>query len=73
MKIGRFASAGREFPAGQVLQVELGRLPLPWMAYGKWVAVAVMFGLIAGPLAPFPARQSAVARPGVAEKADRPK
>jgi hypothetical protein len=43
-----FESAGQEFPAGQVLQVELGRLPLPWMTYGKWAAVAIMLGLIAG-------------------------
>ena len=43
-----FESAGRELAAGQVLEVELGRLPLPWMAYGKWAAVAVMLGLIAG-------------------------
>jgi hypothetical protein len=43
-----FDSAGQEFPAGQVLQVELGRLPLPWMAYGKWAAVAIMLGLVAG-------------------------
>ncbi len=43
-----FESAGQELPAGQVLQVELGRLPLPWMAYGKWAAVAIMLVLIAG-------------------------
>ena len=43
-----FESAGQELPAGQVLQVELGRLPLPWMTYGKWAAVAVMLVLIAG-------------------------
>ena len=43
-----FESAGQELPAGQVLQVELGRLPLPWMTYGKWAAVAIMLGLIAG-------------------------
>ncbi len=42
-----FESAGQEIPAGQVLQVELGRLPLPWMTYGKWAAVAIMLGLIA--------------------------
>jgi hypothetical protein len=42
-----FESAGQAFPAGQVLQVELGRLPLPWMTYGKWAAIAVMLGLIA--------------------------
>ncbi|MGA2256280.1 MAG: hypothetical protein ABSG53_16650 [Thermoguttaceae bacterium] len=43
-----FASAGQKLPAGQILQVELGRLPLPWMTYGKWAAVAVMLVLIAG-------------------------
>ncbi len=43
-----FASAGQKLPAGQVLQVELGRLPLPWMTYGKWVAVAVMLVLTSG-------------------------
>jgi hypothetical protein len=42
-----FESAGQGLPAGQVLQVELGRLPLPWMAYGKWAAVAIMLVLIA--------------------------
>ena len=43
-----FESAGQELPLGQVLQVELGRLPLPWMTYGKWAAVAIMLVLIAG-------------------------
>lgn len=43
-----FESAGQELPVGLVLQVELGRLPLPWMTYGKWVAVAIMLSLIAG-------------------------
>jgi len=42
-----FESAGQEIAAGQVLQVDLGRLPLPWMTYGRWVAVAIMLGLIA--------------------------
>ena len=69
-----FESAGQELPVGQVLQVELGRLPLPWMAYGKWAAV----GVHAHPdrrsrLAPFPPRQSAAACRGVADNADRPK
>jgi len=43
-----FDSAIQEIPAGQVLQVEMGRLPLPWMTYGKWAALAVMFVLIGG-------------------------
>ena len=47
-KIVVFESAGQELSVGQVLQVELGRLPLPWMNYGKWAAVAIMLGLIAG-------------------------
>jgi hypothetical protein len=42
-----FESAGQELPAGQVLQVELGRLPLPWMTYGKWAAVGILLALIA--------------------------
>jgi hypothetical protein len=41
-----FESAGQELPAGLVLQVDLGRLPLPWMTYGKWTAVGVMLVLI---------------------------
>jgi hypothetical protein len=46
-KVTVFESAGEPFSAGQVLQVEIGRLPLPWMSYGKWAAVAVLLGLIA--------------------------
>ena len=29
------------------MQVDLGRLPLPWMTYGKWAAVAIMLVMIA--------------------------
>ena len=42
-----FESAGQAFPVGKVLQVDMGRLPLPWMTYGKWAAVAVMLAFIA--------------------------
>jgi hypothetical protein len=42
-----FESGGLPLAAGQVLQVEIGRLPLPWMTYGKWAALAIMAGLIA--------------------------
>ena len=45
-----YASAGQEIPAGRVLRVELGRLPLPWMAYSKWAAVAILLLLITGTL-----------------------
>ncbi len=43
-----FESSAQELPAGRVIHVTLGRLPLPWMAQARWVAVAVLIGLIAG-------------------------
>jgi hypothetical protein len=42
-----FASSGRVLQPGQVLRIELGRLPLPWLAYGKWAAVAILLALMA--------------------------
>jgi hypothetical protein len=42
-----FASGGHALPAGQVLRVELGRLPLPWMSYSKWAAVAILLVIVA--------------------------
>jgi hypothetical protein len=42
-----YTTGGRQLVAGQVLKVELGRLPLPWMTYGKWAALAILLGLIA--------------------------
>jgi hypothetical protein len=42
-----YTSAGQELAAGRVLRVELGRLPLPWMTYSKWAAVAILLLLIA--------------------------
>ncbi len=41
-----FAVSGRSLPAGQVLRVDLGRLPRPLMAYGRWLALAVLIGLV---------------------------
>lgn len=43
-----FESDGEPLPAGYVLRLELGRLPVPWMAYGRWAALAVLVGLVAG-------------------------
>ena len=42
-----FASAGQTIPADSVLRVELGRLPLPWMTYSIWAAVAVLLAILA--------------------------
>jgi hypothetical protein len=43
-----FQSQGQLLPAGYVLRLELGHLPVPWMAYGRWAAVGVLGALVAG-------------------------
>jgi hypothetical protein len=43
-----FASAGQPLPAGHVLHVALGRLPVPLMAYARPLAALILGGLIAG-------------------------
>jgi hypothetical protein len=42
-----FESTGETLPMGHVLHVDLGRLPLPLMAYARWIAVAVLALLMA--------------------------
>jgi hypothetical protein len=43
-----FQSSGQPLPAGHVLQVELGRLPVPWTAYGRWLAAGMLLCLVTG-------------------------
>ncbi len=43
-----FESNNRDLPAGYVLRVELSRLPVPVMAYARWVVLAVLALAIAG-------------------------
>jgi hypothetical protein len=43
-----FASTGTSLPAGHVPRVEIGRLPVPWIAYGRWMAMALLGVLTAG-------------------------
>ena len=43
-----FQSRDSFLPAGHVLRVELGRLPLAWMAYARWAAILLLAALIAG-------------------------
>ena len=43
-----FRSAGKPLPAGFVICVRLEHLPVPWMAYARWVALAVLVGAVAG-------------------------
>ena len=43
-----FESADRTLPAGEVVSVEVGHLPVPFMAYARWIAAAVLAALIGG-------------------------
>jgi hypothetical protein len=43
-----FQSDERTLPAGHVIRLELGKLPVPWTVYGKWLALLVLTVLIAG-------------------------
>jgi hypothetical protein len=40
-----FTTAER-LPAGHVIQVEMGRLPLPWTRYARWWALATLLGTV---------------------------
>ena len=42
-----FESAGRSLSPGETIRVELGRLPLPLMAYARWGALVVLSMLVA--------------------------
>ena len=42
-----FASKGTVLPAGHEIRLELGHLPVPVMTYARWVALALLSGLIA--------------------------
>ncbi len=42
-----FGSGEEILPAGHVVRLELGHLPVPWIAYGRWVALAALIGLVA--------------------------
>lgn len=43
-----FESDGNTLPAGHVLSVELGRLPVPVMIYARWAALAILAVAIGG-------------------------
>jgi hypothetical protein len=43
-----FRSEGKLLPAGFVIDVNMGHLPVPWMAYARWTALTVLFGIAAG-------------------------
>lgn len=41
-----FESNGSVLPAGNVIRVALGHLPIPWMFYGRWAALGVLVAMI---------------------------
>ncbi|HUT12831.1 MAG TPA: hypothetical protein VMY42_20215 [Thermoguttaceae bacterium] len=43
-----FESNGETLPAAEVIRLELGSLPVPWMTSARWVAVVALVLLIAG-------------------------
>jgi len=43
-----FDSGDQPLPAGYTVSVELGRLPLPFMAYARWLALAILIALAVG-------------------------
>jgi hypothetical protein len=43
-----FQSAGSMLPAGYVIEVDMAHLPVPWMAYARWAALAVLIGMVGG-------------------------
>ncbi|MGA2616560.1 MAG: hypothetical protein ABSF26_03060 [Thermoguttaceae bacterium] len=42
-----FQSTGQLLPAGHVIRVTMGRLPLPWTVYARWTALGSLVGLLA--------------------------
>jgi hypothetical protein len=41
-----FENGDQVLPAGHKIQVTLGRLPLPWVVYARWSALALLLGLV---------------------------
>jgi hypothetical protein len=43
-----FQSAGQTLPAGHVMHVTLGRLPVSWRTYARWSAVGILIAAVGG-------------------------
>lgn len=61
-----FESDANTLPAGHVLSVELGRLPVPLMAYARWTALAILAIAIAGTSLAILRRRRGSRNPGAA-------
>jgi hypothetical protein len=45
--LAAFQSAAATLPAGEPIRVQLGRLPVPWTDYARWLSPLVLLGLVA--------------------------
>ncbi len=43
-----FANSGSTLPAGHEIRLQVGRVPVPMMVYGRWAALAVLGALVCG-------------------------
>jgi hypothetical protein len=63
-----FQSDGDTLPAGHVLRVAMGRLPVPWTAYGRWLAAATLLILVAAATVATIRRRRLTSRPAAERK-----
>lgn len=66
-----FESDAGTLPAGYTMRVELGHLPIPWMTYGRWLALGILVSLIGVSAAVMVRRQRATKQPA-APQAEAP-
>jgi hypothetical protein len=52
-----FATTGGTLPAGHEIRLQVGRVPVPWRVYGRWVASGLLVTLIGGTSAVLRRRQ----------------
>jgi hypothetical protein len=43
-----FTGNDDQFPIGYTIQLQIGNLPIPWMLYGRWAALATVVSLVFG-------------------------
>lgn len=68
-----FEVAGQVLPAGHVIRVQLGRLPISWTTYAKWGALLILVGSVSATgLAVLWRRRRTRIRPAGAETAVKP-
>jgi hypothetical protein len=41
-----YESTGASLSKGQVIRLEMGEMPVPWMVYGRWIATLVLLVIV---------------------------